>query len=221
MIKLYGFAASNYYNTVKHALLAKKIPHEEFKIFPGQTDDYLNKSPLGKVPCIETQAGYLSEASVILEYLEDTYPDIPMYPAAAFDKAKTRQIMKCAELYVELPARRHLPEILLKAPRSGEAFEQAKALIIKGIQGLDQLSQYTPYLCGQQLTYADIVVRYVLSMAQMVGQNIYDWDPLDESERLKTWSENLAQDPISQRVDADQKVGVPEFMAYISDKLTQ
>lgn len=44
-------------------------------------DWLLEKSPLGKVPCIELEGGeILYESLVIAEYLDDTYPQNKLYP---------------------------------------------------------------------------------------------------------------------------------------------
>ena len=81
MITLHGFSASNYYNVVKYVLLYKDIPYEEHVIYSGG-DEWLEVSPVGKVPAITTEDGHhLSETTVICDYLEAVYPDRPLYPA--------------------------------------------------------------------------------------------------------------------------------------------
>ena len=52
MYKLHGFALSNYYNLVKLALLEKALPFEEVAVFPPAKPDFLQKSPMGKIPCL-------------------------------------------------------------------------------------------------------------------------------------------------------------------------
>ncbi|GAB3099602.1 hypothetical protein GCM10027081_25450 [Cupriavidus yeoncheonensis] len=79
MLKLCGFAASNYYNKVKLALLEKNVPFEEVLAWIGETD--LAATPAGKVPYMITESGSLCESEVINEYLEAAYPQTP--PAAA------------------------------------------------------------------------------------------------------------------------------------------
>ena len=59
MITLHGFAASNYYNLVKHVLLYKGIPFQENLIYGG-SDELLAISPAGKVPVITTTEGLIS-----------------------------------------------------------------------------------------------------------------------------------------------------------------
>ena len=70
MIKLCGFALSNYYNKVKFVLLEHGIPFEEVraKLRPGR-GDCSSASPLGKVPYIETEDGDLLRIASIVEYL--------------------------------------------------------------------------------------------------------------------------------------------------------
>ncbi|MDD2801868.1 MAG: glutathione S-transferase, partial [Methylococcales bacterium] len=106
MITLYGIAISNYYNKIKWAMMEKEIAFLEEFVAPGQTDAVLKRSPLGKIPFIKTADGYLSESQAILEYLEDSYPEHPLYPSDAFERAKTREFIQHLELNVELIARR-------------------------------------------------------------------------------------------------------------------
>lgn len=48
MLKLYGFAVSNYYNMVKLALLEKGVPFEEVPFFAAQTPEALTVSPCAR-----------------------------------------------------------------------------------------------------------------------------------------------------------------------------
>ncbi|MFL6685525.1 glutathione S-transferase family protein, partial [Paraburkholderia graminis] len=57
MIKLCGFALSNYYNKVKFVLLEHGIEFEEVYVQPSQDEAILAHSPLGKVPYLQTEDG--------------------------------------------------------------------------------------------------------------------------------------------------------------------
>ena len=105
-IKLYGMPLSNYYNMVKAVLIEKEMEFEEILVKPNQDENYLTQSPMGKVPCIETEHGFLSETSVIIDYLEALGEGPSFYPADAFAKAKVQELIRYLELYIELPARR-------------------------------------------------------------------------------------------------------------------
>jgi glutathione S-transferase len=48
---------------------------------------------MGKVTCIGTEHGFLSETAAILEYIEHHYPDKPILPSDAFQRAKNSLLM--------------------------------------------------------------------------------------------------------------------------------
>ena len=85
MLRLHGFSASNYYNIAKLALLEKGVPFEEVTVYTGAgagyRPDYLASSPLGKVPCLETEEGFLTESRCIIDYLERAVPGAGALPA--------------------------------------------------------------------------------------------------------------------------------------------
>lgn len=56
MLKLCGFAGSNYYNKVKLALLEKEVPFEEELVWTDRSPELLVRSPLGKVPFLDLQS---------------------------------------------------------------------------------------------------------------------------------------------------------------------
>ena len=94
MIKLYGAPLSNYYNMIKVALLEKGLVFEEVLTPPSQDAGYLVKSPMGKIPCIETPNGFLAESIAILEYLEAVAPSPSLLPGNAFEQAKLERLLR-------------------------------------------------------------------------------------------------------------------------------
>ena len=92
MLTLHGFPFSNYHNIVKHALMHKQIPFEEHIVYPN-SPEMMAVTPTGKAPAMTTEKGTtLSESSVLVEYLEDAYPEVPLYPSAPDARGKVRQI---------------------------------------------------------------------------------------------------------------------------------
>ena len=94
MLKLYGFDVSNYYNMIKMALALKGVEFEAIATYPNQSPEYLAISPTGKVPALQTEHGVLVETNVILEYLDDVYPDVRMYPQQSFERARVKELVK-------------------------------------------------------------------------------------------------------------------------------
>jgi len=56
--------------------------------------EYLRLNPLGVVPTLVHDGTPVIESSVICEYLDDAYPQIPMKPNSAYAKAQMRLWMK-------------------------------------------------------------------------------------------------------------------------------
>ncbi|TEW49824.1 glutathione S-transferase family protein [Psychromonas algicola] len=212
MIILHGFAASNYYNLVKHVLLYKEVPFQENLLYGG-SDELLAISPVGKVPAITTSEGLnLSESSVICDFIEETYPDIPLYPDNAEERAVVRQIMKIAELYFELPSRR-----LIRYAFSGtEAPETLKTevqqVLNRGITALANLCQFSPWIAGDKFTMADIYMHYVNTIVTSIGSVQLDWDVLAEIPGMKEWNNTMSQSDIALNVEADRQKNMPEFL---------
>ena len=109
MLELCGFAASNYYNKVKLALLEKGVAFQETHAYPSSAEAFLAESPMGKIPYLRCLQGTMSESQAIAEYLDDAFPEKPLYPADSFERAKCRELIQVMELYLELPARRLYP----------------------------------------------------------------------------------------------------------------
>ena len=85
---------------------------ETSHVIPPADDAYYAKNPTGKYPCLEFDDGtFLSETKVILNYLEDAYPEVPLLPKNSRDRARVRELMEVIDLYLELPARRLYPEV--------------------------------------------------------------------------------------------------------------
>jgi len=86
---LHGANISPYVRKVRVALAFKEIKYKNAQQSPfGAPKEYLEKSPLSKIPCWEEGELILPDSSVILSYLEYRYPDPPLLPLAAGPRAR-------------------------------------------------------------------------------------------------------------------------------------
>jgi glutathione S-transferase len=208
MLKLCGFHISNYHNKVRIVLLEKGIPFEEdASCNPSQEDEFLARTPIGKVPFLELDGGRrLSESEVIFEYLEDAYPQKPLLPKDPFERAKVRELVKFIELHLELVARRLYGELFFKRP---PVSEEAKAAVgkdlAKGVRALKQLVKFEPYIAGKALTVADCAAFVHLPIVSLVGKHGFGRDFLDQLPQLKPYLKMLDERPAFRRVNDDRK----------------
>ena len=219
MLTLHGFAASNYYNIVKYVLLYKELPFEEHLIYGGG-EEWLAISPVGKVPALTTEAGeYLSETTVICDYLEETYPDRPLYPAAPLARAQVRQIMKVSELYLELASRKLIFYAFSGRPAPDALLADVRHVTQRGIDAMCRLCKFDPHIAGSTFTLADIYVHYANAVVTAIGSRLLDWDIVGEIPGMKAWNTAMRETSIAKRVENDRKINEPEFHAYISNYL--
>ncbi|CAA0081895.1 Glutathione S-transferase [Halioglobus japonicus] len=219
MITLHGFAASNYYNLVKHVMLYKEVPFQENLIYSG-SDELLAISPAGKVPAITTADGqHLSESSVICDFIEEAYPEKPLYPSDPGERAAVRQIMKVSELYMELPSRRFIPYALAGKGAPDPVKAEVRQVLERAVGAMQRLCTFSPWIAGDKQTMADIYVYYVNTIVTSYGSRLLDWDVLAEIPGMKAWSDSMGQSTIAQNVEAGRVANTPDFVAYIKARL--
>ena len=219
MIKLYGFPSSNYANIVKLALLEKGIPFEYVLSFPDQSPALLAKSPRGKLPCIETGQGFLNEASVILEYLEDLGQGPALLPADPYARAYVRALMKEIELYIELPARTCFLEAFFGGTVPDAVKAQAKDNLVAGFAALQRHGKFAPYVAGDAFTLADIVFLYSVDLAHVVARKCFGHDFLAEYPAMAALLQRLGEKPNVQEIARVRDAAHAGFVAAIRKKL--
>ncbi|MEO1222018.1 MAG: glutathione S-transferase [Pseudomonadota bacterium] len=212
MLKLHGFPASNYYNMVKMALVEKGAPHEDVRIYTNQKEAMLGKSPMGKVPFIETEDGCISETSVILDYIEETQEGPSLYPAAHLDRARVRELIKYSELYLELPARRCYGEAFFgTGPVTEQTKDEVRAVMERGSSAIQERGMFDPYLVGESISYADIVFLFSFPMASAVAKTVLGWDLSAEIPDADKLIKTLQARATVQKIDADARDNMREF----------
>jgi glutathione S-transferase len=212
MITLYGVAISNYYNKVKFALMEKDIAFIEEFTPPSQSEDLLQRSPLGKVPFIKSSDGYLSESQAILEYLEDAFPEHPLYPVDAFERGKCREFIQHLELNVELIARRLYAEALFGTSVSQEIKEEVRAKLDSGLTGLAKLLKLAPYALGDRFSTADIVAWPHLQLVGFATQKIYGENLVNTHiPGIEAYIQLIESRPYAQIVGADRAKALEAF----------
>ncbi len=204
MIKLYGFPLSNYFNMVKIALLEKGMEFEYVPCKPSQDEELLCKSPMGKIPCIETEHGFLSETSVILDYLEDISGQPALYPSDPYQRARVKEMIKEIELYVELPARTCYAEAFFGGSVSEETKSAALKNISKGLACVKRKASISPFLMGDSISHADFFFMYTMDLTLAVGKKVLKTDLLADFPEARDLLEKLNDRDSAQQILADK-----------------
>jgi glutathione S-transferase len=116
------------------------------------------KNPLGRVPVYEEDGGLvLPESRVIMEYLEERYPEPPLWPADPAERALGRLWL---ERFDDRLGRAYY------AARRGDGREELDARLAE----LERVLEAQPYLTGREYGLADIAyVPWILRGLERFG----------------------------------------------------
>jgi len=180
VITLYNAARCPYAARARIVLAEKGLEVETVEIDLSDRPAWLyEKNPAGRVPVIEEDGGdALPESAVIMEFLEERYPEPALLPADPADRAAVRLIVfrdkDLTDPYYAL--------------RRGE--EGAREGLAAVLARFDSMLAERPYLGGMEYSLADIaLVPWFLRARDMLGVELDAWPSLVD------WLGRLEQRP--------------------------
>jgi glutathione S-transferase len=179
MLTLYDAARCPYCARARIALAEKGLEYEAMEVDLSDRPQWIyEKNPTGRVPVIEEDAWILPESSVILEYLEERYPEPPLLPPDPADRALARVWIFRHDDFTK-------PYYALRREEEGaaEKFDEQLAKLE------DALSRQA-WLTGAEYGLADIAyVPWVLRARDMLGVS------LDGFPAVREWLARLEERP--------------------------
>ena len=103
---LYDHPLSPYAQKVKIALLEKGVSFEahlpEGIVTGTAMEEFMAASPRGEVPAlVEGDDVRLFDSTIMLEYIEDRWPQPPLLPTGPLERARVRMIEDAIDTHVE------------------------------------------------------------------------------------------------------------------------
>jgi len=123
----------------------------------GNSKEVLTKSPLGKVPVLETKEGNLFEPNAITRYVARLAKG-NLYGSNDFEAGLIEQYLDFAANEIELPGAVWVYPILGHIANNQAATSKAQADIKKALEFLNTQLATRTWLVGERVTIADIVV---------------------------------------------------------------
>jgi glutathione S-transferase/RNA polymerase-associated protein len=137
MLKVYEHPLSPYAQKVKLALYEKGIPFtaEIPDIFGGTNTEFVASNPRQEVPSLVDGDTYVFDSSIILEYIEDKWPQPALLPTTAAERARVRMLEELCDTYFEA-INWGIAEIRVFGRAKGELAEQMLARAGEQIAGM-------------------------------------------------------------------------------------
>lgn len=221
MITLYSGPLSLFSRKIEIALREKALPFERIMVPFNQTSGYdprhpevVALNPKRQVPILNDEGLIVYDSTVILEYLDEAYPQPPLFPASPTERARCRldELFADEILFPVLRPLMHRTEPP-SPDRDRRVAQEADALIAEAALedqycGLDERLTGRAFL-GEALSVADIGLFMVVLWAQRLGG-----PSLDRYRHLAGWFARLANRPafttaVAEITEADRRLSYP------------
>ena len=210
MTTVYGIGVSPFVRKVRLALELKGIDYANEPVVPmALPDDFLAMSPMGKIPAFQDDQVTVADSSVICEYLEERYPEVPLMPVAPAERARCRFLEEYGDTAVVNAATPMFFETVVKPNFMQQEPDQAAldtAFNEVQPQVYGYLEQQVPdsgFLFGDNLSMADIGIVCPIITGHMLTTYAFDearWP------RLGAYLQRVLQQPVvAARVAAEQQ----------------
>jgi glutathione S-transferase len=201
VLKLHAFDRSPYGWKARIVLAEKKVPY--VALVPenkSESPEFGRLNPFRLTPVLELPDGRtVYESSVVNEFLEEMYPDPPMLPKDAYEKARVRMLEDTTDQYV-IPAVRELfstqlentpPRYKRKKDVDPAAKESAATKVHAHLERLERELSGREWFGGEIFSLADaaLVPPLMLTLA-LLGVL-----PDARYPNLTAWSKRVAERP--------------------------
>ncbi len=189
---VYGVPGSPYVRSVLVGLHEKGVEYR-FAVLgkdlgAARTDDHLKLHPFGRIPILDHGDFRLYETQAILRYLDSIFPLPSLQPQEPRAAARMSQIAGITDWYVfpsisvGITAERFLSERFWNRGPDESNIARALPRASVCIRELERLKGSAPFLAGDQLTIADLMVAPQLAFfrATPEGTALLSGTQLDE-----------------------------------------
>jgi glutathione S-transferase len=147
--------------------------------------------PYAKSPTLFDGDARVWDSQIVLEYLEDRYPERALMPADAGDRAEVRMLAARVQRGVEAQLQAAVTATFGRPPKDEGKIADAAHAFVALLEEWDQRLENRRFLIGDDLTLADITLFTVFpAMRHMAGVEI----PA-ERRHLRAWFERLSARP--------------------------
>ena len=197
-MKLYGTHLSNYASKVRLVVYEKSAPVEIVTVDPASSE-YRRLYPPGKSPVLEVGGVLIAESEVINEYLDERFPDPPLLPGSAEDRARARGIRRFHDLCLEPALRTLFPQATGAEPRNPERIADGLAALRPHLDRLEA-TLVGPFAAGNQVTLADCALVPTMMFASAMFRVFEVPAPSEGRPKLAAWWATCRERPTVQRV---------------------
>lgn len=202
---------------VRLALHEKRLEFTERSIEPWRRDDdLLALNPAGELPVlVDEDETVVCGHGVICEYLDEVYPEVPLFGRSAAGRAEARRLAAWFDDKFQREVTQHLAgeklmrRVSVNAAPDSRALKAGRDNIHTHLQYIAWLTERRSWLAGEHVTVADLSAAAHLSLVDYSGDVPWDDHPL-----TKEWYVRMKSRPSFRCLLKDSVQGVPAAKVY-------
>ncbi len=196
MMKLYDFLPCPFGQKVRIVLAEKSLSYELVQVDLAKGEqrrpEFLRLNPFGRVPVLVDEDTTVYDSTIIIEYLEDEYPEPPVLPAIGASALRAR-----ARLFEDFADTSFTPQMgQLMAEMARPEAERDQARLQRLHRSIERVFDYLNHeLNGQQFLAGDFSVADIGFVPRMLVVRELGLDPSPNRPNLDAWLKRLAERP--------------------------
>jgi glutathione S-transferase len=212
-MKLYNAPHSPYAARVRTQIYAKGINDIEILPPPGfGTPAFKEINTTGKIPALEVDDMVIPESMVIMEYIEQVFPEKALRPSDAKARAVVNLMARFPDVYIQ-PALFPLFREVMQKTGDQEALKNNIANLKTQLKLLDDLMGQYNWGTQTDVDFADCALAPTVFWAVLVPGMFGESDILKDTPRVQSWWERCKANPVIGKVITEMDEGFKAFMA--------
>ena len=209
-MELFSLPVSTYSAKVRIALGLKNIACT-ISPPPGgySTEEYMQLVPLGTIPALRVDDQYFSESDVIMEFLEDAYPEVSLLGDDNLKRAQHRFLARYHDIWLEPHLRRTFAHVD-PAGRNQAELDEHLNKFEERLQKLETLFTAAPFMTGEHIGYADCAFPATIELADILlpvfGRT------LTLGPNMTRWREAVLANPVVKAVTDESRQATLDWM---------
>lgn len=211
-MKLYSLPHSPFSARVRIQIYAKNLPVEIVVPEGFGSPEYKKINLTGKVPALDTGTMLLPESAVIMEYLEERYPETPLLPTDVEQRAQVRLFATLTDSYITKALTPLFMQLFHLSVDQQGLVAMTKNLI-KELKLVDQFMLQYGRSKPAALDLADCTLAPVIFFVLFLCEKFAQGDPLAECPHLAAWWQWAQTESSISRAVNEMDEGMQAFLA--------
>ena len=215
-MKLYSVPHSPFASKVRIQIYAKNLPVEIVAPEGFRTPDYQKVNPLGKIPALDIGEIVLPESAVIMDFLEDSFPENPLRPVDIKERALVNLFSQVPDTYVSPALFPLFGQVFQRTATDEEITVHLNNMKVQ-LALLENLFVQYGRDKHDTLDLADCHLAPVMFFIFDVCANFGENDPLGDCPNLTAWWQWANNNEHISRVLIELDEGFKDFLARMKD----